>query len=98
MLFIGGWNLYSYYMYNRSGHIISKKDRQLDQTRDAYVDLMTEFVALNKNVSTIVASLEDVKDPNDRRIQQYKAQAEIIENKIHEITEANSWLAPDEVT
>ncbi len=98
VLFIGGWNLYSYYMYNRSGHIISKKDRQLDQTRDAYVDLMTEFVALNKNVSAIVASLEDVKDPNDRRIQQYKTQAEIIENKIHEITEANSWLAPDEVT
>lgn len=48
LLLIGMWSFYSYYLYNRSGHIISYKNRELDETRDAYVELMTDFVALHK--------------------------------------------------
>ena len=98
LLLIGCWSAYSYHMYHRSDRIILKKDRQLYETRDAYVDLMTEFVTLHKNVSSIVNSLDQGKNADDNRIKQYKNQAEIIENKIKEITAENNWLTPDTVT
>ena len=42
------WTAYSYHMYNKSGAIISGKDQELVETRDAYVELMGDFVAIQK--------------------------------------------------
>ncbi len=95
---IGAWTSYSYYVYNRSDHIITRKEEQLGKTREAYADLMTEFVTLNKNITTIVAALKDIKEEDNKELHQYKNQAEIIENKIKEITKDNNWLTEEKLT
>ena len=58
LLLIGMWSFYSYYIYNRSGVIISYKDKEIGETRDAYVQLMTDFVTLNKNITEVMSSIE----------------------------------------
>ncbi len=95
---IGCWNLYSYYIYHQSDSIISTKEQQLGATRNAYVDLMTEFTALNKSISSIVAELKEVKNPDEKLIKRYRNQAEIIENKVNKITSENKWLSPETVS
>ena len=61
VLLIGGWSAYSNYMYNKSGQIISYKDWELNQTRGAYVDLMTDFVAIHRNISSMFNLIDENK-------------------------------------
>lgn len=97
LMLIGSWSFYSYHVYNRSGRIISTKDRQLGQSREAYLDLMTEFATLHKNVNSVVSSLGKGKNNDEKRLKQYQEQAEIIENKIKDLTKDNAWLSSDAV-
>ena len=39
---VGIWSFYSYHLYNKSDRIISHKDQELVETRDAYADLMSD--------------------------------------------------------
>lgn len=88
------WGGYSSHMYRRSGSIISKKEQQLDQTRVAYENLMTEFAALNKSMESLMKGLEKA----DGKTQDaYKKQAEMIEERIAKITEEHEWLTADAV-
>ena len=88
------WGGYSSHMYHRSGNIISKKEQQLDQTRVAYENLMTEFAALNKSMESLMKSLE--KEDNKKQ-DAYKKQAEMIEKRIAKITQEHEWLSADAV-
>ena len=85
---IAGWSSYSYYMYNKSGRIISNKDQELVETRDAYVDLMSDFVAIQKNIDEVLSSMNDDKS---KEIDKYKRQAMVVEDKIKQITSEKSW-------
>ena len=85
---IAGWSSYSYYMYNKSGRIISNKDQELVETRDAYVDLMSDFVAIQKNIDEVLSSMNDDKS---KEIDKYKRQAMVVEDKIKQITTEKSW-------
>ena len=98
MLIIGlcGWSGYSSHMYRRSGNIISKKEQQLDQTKIAYENLMTEFAALNKSIEMLMKGLEDKS--NEKNQGAYRKQAEMIEERIAKITEENEWLSADIVS
>ncbi len=98
VLLIGIWSFYSYHLYNQSGNIISYKDKELDETRDAYVDLMTDFVALHKNISAMISSLDSSAVKNNREFDKYRRQAMVVEDKIRQITDEKEWLSADTIS
>ena len=73
VLLLSFWSFYSYHMYNKSGKIILGKDIELLQTRDAYEDLMSDFVAIQKNIDEVLTSMD-------------KTKAQKVENKLKQIT------------
>ena len=97
VLIVSGWSFHSYHMYNRSGNIISNKNREIIETRDAYIDLMTDFVTLSKNVSEMTDFLDD-KSKKDTDLEQYKYQANVIDEKIKKITEEKAWISSEKVS
>lgn len=96
-LILGCWSSYSYYLYNKSGQIISVKDQELDQTRSAYVDLMTDFVAVHRNINSMFSLVDDEKIKDDLNVNRYKQQAQVVEEKIRQITDSADWVDGDEV-
>ena len=86
---IGGWSWYSYHIYNKSGRIITHKNQELVETRDAYVDLMSDFVAIHKNIDSVLASLEKKGAKSGKELDKYKRQAMVVEDKIKQITADN---------
>ena len=90
------WSGYSYYFYHKSDRIISRKDRELGKTRDAYVDLMTDVAALQKNLSEVVHSLDEAGNGLEE-LDNYKEQALVVEDKIKQITDSESWINGDEL-
>ncbi|MFV0626397.1 MAG: peptidoglycan DD-metalloendopeptidase family protein [Alphaproteobacteria bacterium] len=97
VLFIAAWTTYSYHVYNHSGKIISTKDRELGETRDAYVDLMTEFMALHRNINSVISSIDRSGMKNDANVQVYKSQVKVVEDKIKQITEEKDWANSDKI-
>lgn len=97
LLIVGGWSAYSYYMYNKSDKIISVKDRELDETRSAYVDLMTDFVAIHRNISSMFTLLEEGQAQDELNLNRYKQQAQVVEEKIRRIADSTDWLEEDEL-
>lgn len=87
---VGVWSFYSYHLYNKSGRIISHKDQELVETRDAYVDLMSDFVTIHKNIDSVLTSIAK-KGASSRELDKYKRQAMIVEDKIKAITENKEW-------
>ena len=78
---LAAWSIYSHHMYNKSGLIISNKDQELVETRDAYVELMSDFVAIQKNIDQVLGAMKNNKD-----IDKYKKQAMVVGDKIKQIT------------
>ena len=58
MFFVAVGSLYFYYLYNRTGSILNSRDRELLQTRHAYLELMGDFVNLHNNVNNMISNLE----------------------------------------
>lgn len=97
MCLIGGWSAYSYYMYHKSDKIISRKERQLDETRDAYVDLMTDFMAIHRNINAMFHVIDSEKLKDETELKRYNQQAQVVEDKIQQITSGQEWVSTDEV-
>ena len=87
MVLTAFWSFYSYHMYNKSGKIILGKDIELLQTRDAYDELMGDFVAIQRNIDEVLGSLDNAKNKD---IAKYKRQAMVVEDKIKQITSEKS--------
>ncbi|MBR1605823.1 MAG: peptidoglycan DD-metalloendopeptidase family protein [Alphaproteobacteria bacterium] len=79
---IACWSFYSYRFYTKSGSIISRKDMQLDIAKNAYVNLIADFMALHENVDHIL----NAKQRNNDEIENYKKKATVFEDKIKTIT------------
>lgn len=92
LLIVGVWTIYSYQIYSVSGKIISYQEKKLDETRNAYVDLMSDFVAVHNNISSMVDSLGHENEPRVENIEDYLKKAEIIEDKIRRITAKEDWI------
>lgn len=97
LIIIGGWSAYSYYLYNKSDQIISFKNRELDETRDAYVDLMTDFVAIHRNISSMFTLIDEEQLQDELNISRYKQQAQVVEEKIRRIADKKDWVKTDEL-
>ncbi len=90
------WSAYSYYFYHVSDRIITRKDHELGKTRDAYVDLMTDVAALQKNLKDVVQSLDDAGSGFEE-LNNYKEKALVVEDKIRQITDSESWINGDDL-
>ena len=91
VLCIACWSFYSYHMYHKSGRILKDKNVELVETRDAYVDLMTDFMTLHKNIGAMLNSLDSKK--TNTNIEKYRKQALLVEDKIKQITSKKDWVA-----
>lgn len=95
LLLIGIWSFYSYHIYNKSGVMITVKDRELESTRDAYVDLMGDFMSLQKNIAGMLANLGNKGPKQD--IEKYKRQATAVEDKIKQIAAEREWASTEKL-
>lgn len=89
--FAGIWSFYYYHMYHRSDLIIVKKNNELVATRDAYMDLMGDFVTLQGNISDMIKTLDNAKSA-DLNLGQYQQQATVVEEKVKQITTQVNWI------
>lgn len=87
------WMAYSYRMYSVSDRIISYQERKLDETRSAYVDLMSDFVTVHKNIANMVEVLGKPEETPDGGIDEYLKKAEVIEERIRRITANEDWIS-----
>ncbi|MBE6449057.1 MAG: hypothetical protein E7018_07190 [Alphaproteobacteria bacterium] len=88
---IAAWSFYSYHIYNKSGRIISYKNQELVETRDAYVDLMSDFVAIQKNIDAVLDAISGKSGKSGKEIDKYKRQAMAVGDKIKQMTAEKSW-------
>ncbi len=93
MLAVGIWSAYSYQMYSVSDKIISYQEKKLGETRSAYVDLMSDFVTVHKNISSMMENLGKGSEKKTEDIDEYLKKAEIIEEKIRQITAQEDWVS-----
>lgn len=88
---VAAWSGYSYHMYHRSDRIIVRKNNELTATRDAYMDLMGDFVALQSNIAQMIKNLDEAKGKK-LDVEQYKQQASLVEEKVKKITSNSDWI------
>ena len=79
------WSVHSSHMYHRSWRILSRKNNELTATRDAYMDLMGDFVALQSNIAMMIQNL-DKADNKSVNVEEYKQQASMVEERVKQIT------------
>lgn len=89
---LGVWMAHSYQMYSVSDRIISYQERKLGETRSAYVDLMSDFVTVHKNISALVENFGKGDEKKSENIDEYLKRAEVIEEKIRQITAQEDWI------
>lgn len=97
LLIVGMWTAYSYQMYSVSDRIISYQEKQLGETRSAYVDLMSDFVAVHNNISSMVDTLSNDSEPVAGDVEDYLKKAEVIEEKIRQITSREDWIDTEDL-
>ena len=88
VVLIGVWSAFSYHMYHKSDKLMTK----LDRTRDAYADLMSDFVAVYKNINAMFTLLSEDNPEESPDLDRYKQQAQLMEDKIKQITDNEDWL------
>lgn len=89
---VGICGAYSYQFYSVSDKIISYQERKLGETRNAYVDLMSDFVTVHKNISALVNAEGAEKAMPAENVEEYLKKAEVIEEKIRQITAREDWI------
>lgn len=94
LVFVAMTSFYSYHMYNKSSSLISKKEREILSTKDAYVALISDVAILNKNIETIMASTDKI---NSAQLNEYKKQAVLLSEKIKEVVEDKSWVSSEQM-
>ena len=90
------WSAYSYHGYHVSAKIIHRQGKELGQTRDAYIDLMSDVSALQNNLKEVMASVEEAGS-GLKEISAYKDKAEEVEYKMKTMADSQSWLKQEKV-
>lgn len=79
------WGMRAYHVYNKSDRIIYKKDMELVRTKDAYDELMGDFMAIQRNIDEVLSSNKN------KEIETYKKKALIVEDKIKQLSSEKGW-------
>ena len=91
---VGAWGYQSNNLNNKSDKIIISKNIELDQTRNAYIELMSDFVNLHKNMSLIVAK----SGKNSKALDKFKLQATDVQDKIKSFSEEANWITLEKIS
>jgi len=75
----------AYHVYHKSDRIIYKKDMELVRTKDAYDELMGDFMAIQRNIDEVLSSSKN------KEIETYKKKASIVEDKIKQLSTEKGW-------
>lgn len=98
LLLFAVWVAYSYRMYSVSDRIISYQEQKLDETRSAYVDLMSDFVGVHKNIASMMEVMGNKpEEEHTDSMDEYLKKAEIIEERIRKITANENWISEREL-
>ena len=98
LMLVGGvWSTYSYQLYSVSDRIISYQEKKLDETRNAYVDLMSDFVAVHQNISAMMDNFGQNDENKAAEVEDYLKKAEVIEDKIRRITAREDWIDAEDL-
>ena len=92
-VFLAIWSFYSYHFYARSGSVINRKEHELSVAKDAYINLISEFMALHENVNEIL----ETNKPDSKEIENYKKKATVFEDKIKQITDNPKIVTENEL-
>ena len=87
-LFIGIWSAYSYHIFHKTDKFKSK----LNDSRNAYAELMSDFVAVHKNINSLFSLIDEDEIDDEDDLNRYKEQALVVEEKIKEITDGGTWF------
>lgn len=90
------WSGYNYYYYQLSEKVISHKEKELDKTRDAYMDLMSDVTALQNNLKDVVSAVDEADD-GLTEIKNYKEKAQNVEDKIKQIADSEAWIDQNKI-
>lgn len=91
------WSAYNYHNYHVSAKIIHRKDKELDRTRDAYIDLMSDVSVLQSNLKEVMASVEEAGS-GLKEISAYKNKAKEVENKMKTLADSQAWFKQEKFT
>lgn len=94
ILFVAIWSAYSYKMFHKSGKLRSK----LDSTRSAYAELMSDFVAVHKNINSMFTLINEETIEDESDLDRYKQQVQVMEDRIKQITDNQDWLENEGVS
>jgi len=97
VLCVACWSFYSYHMYHESGIILKTKTLELVETRDAYVDLMTDFMTLHKNIGAMLSTIGSDKSKAQKNLEKYRKQVLLAEERIKQIADEKDWVNYAEV-
>ncbi len=86
------WVVHSSHMYHHSDRVLNRRNNELNATRDAYIDLMSDFVALQSNITQMIDDLDETSN-NQLDVEQYKQQASLVEEKVKQITSQSNWIS-----
>lgn len=87
-LLIAIWSAYSYHIFHKTDKLKSK----LNDSRNAYAELMSDFVAVHKNINSLFSLIDEDEIDDEDDLNRYKEQALVVEEKIKEITDGGSWF------
>lgn len=93
---VSSWSGYNYYSNLVSESIINSKDKELGETRDAYMDLMSDVSALQSNLKDVVASIGEAGSGLDE-IKDYGEQVSFVEDKIKQIATSEIWIDSEKI-
>lgn len=96
LAFVAVWLIHSSHMYHRSDRILHRRNHELSATRNAYIDLMSDFVALQSNITQMIDDLDE-SSSTQLDVEQYKQQASLVEEKVKQITSQSNWINPSKL-
>lgn len=85
------WGAYSYHIYNKTGTLKSA----LKDSRNAYAELMSDFVAVHKNINSMFSLIAEEDFDNENDLNRYKEQALVVEEKMKEIADNGGWISDE---
>ncbi|MBQ8677065.1 MAG: peptidoglycan DD-metalloendopeptidase family protein [Alphaproteobacteria bacterium] len=85
LILLAIWGAHAYHIYHKSDRIIYKKDMELVRAKNAYEDLMGDFMAIQRNIDEVLSSSKN------KEIETYKKKAMIVEDKIKQISSSKGW-------
>ncbi len=85
------WCIYPYHLYNQRGLQIEDKNKQIVATRNSYIELVSDFAALHKNIDNFI------QEKKIKPSEVLKQQSMVVEDKIKNVVEEKEWVSSEKM-